>query len=114
SGAVLKDIWNSPLSYGAMNDDSSVPKIISPRMKAATAMAMMLFLWSSAQPMALWYLSADLSNQPLNFSSHRAIPFRPPCICMEGSCQREESIGSRVNETKSETSTAKATLMPNW
>ena len=39
---------------------------------------------------------------------------RLPCRWMEGSCQREESIGSRVKETNSETSTAKATLMPNW
>ena len=33
---------------------------------------------------------------------------------MSGSCQRDESIGSRVKETNSETSTAKATVMPNW
>ena len=33
---------------------------------------------------------------------------------MSGSCHLEESIGSRVNDTKRETSTAKATVIPNW
>ena len=33
---------------------------------------------------------------------------------MAGSYQREESIGSRVKETKSDTRTAKATVIPNW
>ena len=33
---------------------------------------------------------------------------------MSGSHQREESIGSSVKLTNSETSTAAATVMPNW
>ncbi len=39
---------------------------------------------------------------------------RAPLRSMSGSNQRDESIGSSVNETNSETSTAKATVMPNW
>jgi hypothetical protein len=35
-----------------------------------------------------------------------------PVRAMSGSTQRDDSIGSRVNETNSETSTAKATVMP--
>ena len=33
---------------------------------------------------------------------------------MSGSCHREESIGSRVKETKRETRTANVTVIPNW
>ena len=37
-----------------------------------------------------------------------------PLRSMSGSYQRDDSIGSSVNETNSETSTANATVMPNW
>ena len=33
---------------------------------------------------------------------------------MSGSSQRDDSIGSSVNETNSDTMTANATVMPNW
>ena len=33
---------------------------------------------------------------------------------MSGSCHRDDSIGSSVNDTNSDTSTANATVRPNW
>ncbi len=49
----------------------------------------------------------------MNFSSARPIGPRsaPPSAC--GSYHNDDSIGSSVNETSSDTSTANATVMPN-
>jgi len=44
SGAVLKTIWNSPLSCSVMKEDSSVPKIMMPTTKEAKASPSTLFL----------------------------------------------------------------------
>src|SRR6185369_9277482 len=97
-----------------MKEDSRLPKSMMPATNEAKARDMTVVRWSRAQPMAMRYLSAAVSNQSLKISSQRAIPLRLPWRWIEGSCQREESIGSRVNETNRDTSTAKATLMPNW
>ena len=68
------------------------------------------------------YRSATRSNQPLNANATRRTGFFVVCRCdspcpvisSSGSCQTLESIGSSVNETNSDTSTANATVTPNW
>src|SRR5207244_7351638 len=74
----------------------------------------------SAQPSAEGYRSATRSNHWLNRRTNRLIGLRGislewPCApSISGSNHTLDNIGSSVKETKSETSTANATVTPNW
>ncbi len=74
---------------------------------------------STARRRSGGYRSARRSNQASKASATRrtgpAVRRASSASCSaSGSCQTLESIGSSVNETKSETPTAKATVTPNW
>ena len=53
-------------------------------------------------------------TRALNVSSRLPTGPRSLCPAACGSYQMDDSIGSRVNETNSETATANAMVMPNW
>src|SRR5262245_45886299 len=80
----------------------------------AAAMDMVSTRWRSAQRMTPRYHWPSAPNEALKRLS--SLPTGPlgsaPSAC--GSYQRDDSIGSSVNDTNSDTVTAKATTMPNW
>ena len=93
----------------------SVPTILArgtatPRL--ASAITMVTMRWASAARSSVSY---TLCTHSRNVSKRRRIPPTTgrPRAPSGGSRQIAESIGSSVKETKSETSTAAATVMPN-
>src|SRR5512141_2072684 len=110
SGADLKLIWNSARSSGVKNSVLRDVNATIPPMNASVARASIVLRCPRAHAIIHRYRS----DQPLNRSRIRATRCRFPFRSMSGSIHLEESIGSRVNDTKRETSTAKATVIPNW
>ena len=114
SGADRKLIWNSARSTGVKNSVFSEANAATPPRNASEARARIVFRCPRAHAITARYRSAVRSNPSLNRSRIRATRCRFPVRSMSGSCQRDDSIGSSVNDTKRETSTAKATVIPNW
>ncbi len=65
---------------------------------------------SSILPYTAWIHSTTPSTRSMKRPSQGTRENRDP----GGSCQTEESIGSRVKLTNNDTSTATATVSPNW